>query len=494
MSTNDLRKLLPSKLIFWQHRRYILAIMAFFGFFNVYTLRSNLSIAIVAMTSDRYRTLDNGTEVNIGPEFNWNNEIQGYILSSFFYGYITTQLLGGYLAKLYGGKLVYGAGIAITATLTIVTPWLASINFYLLMAVRIVEGICEGVTYPCILALWSKWAPPLERSSLTTFASSGAYFGTVIAMPLGAALAEAFDWRSIFFFFGAVALLWYAIWIYLVSNSPSEDSRVTKAELNYIETSLRGTTLKNKSLKSVPWKSILTSKAVWAVCSSNFCEMWGFYTFLTQLPKYLKDVYGFNLGTSGFLSGLPYLAMGLMTPFAGQTADYMISKNYLSTTHCRKIWTFLGFIAQFGFLTTVAFVSSEITTVICIALAVGIGGFAFAAYCVNPLDIAPAYASIIIGLSNTFGTMPGIISPILTGYIVSDQPSVEEWRVVFFIAAGIYLFGAIFYICFASGEIHTWAKDSENYEIKSNEVKDYSTCTTSNSVRPSEVSGEVKEV
>lgn len=39
--------------------------MAFFGFFNAYTLRGNLSIAIVAMTSDRYDTLTNGTVVNV---------------------------------------------------------------------------------------------------------------------------------------------------------------------------------------------------------------------------------------------------------------------------------------------------------------------------------------------------------------------------------------------------------------------------------------------
>ncbi len=42
-------------------RRYLIAIMAFFGFFNIYSLRVNLSIAIVAMTENRTTIHANGT-------------------------------------------------------------------------------------------------------------------------------------------------------------------------------------------------------------------------------------------------------------------------------------------------------------------------------------------------------------------------------------------------------------------------------------------------
>lgn len=50
---------------FWKKRRYIVALMAFFGFFNVYSLRVNLSIAVVAMTQDRSETLPNGTNITL---------------------------------------------------------------------------------------------------------------------------------------------------------------------------------------------------------------------------------------------------------------------------------------------------------------------------------------------------------------------------------------------------------------------------------------------
>lgn len=46
---------------FWKQRRYVVALLAFFGFFNIYSLRVNLSIAIVAMTEKKSITLPNGT-------------------------------------------------------------------------------------------------------------------------------------------------------------------------------------------------------------------------------------------------------------------------------------------------------------------------------------------------------------------------------------------------------------------------------------------------
>lgn len=51
--------------MFWKRRRYVVACLAFFGFFNVYSLRVNLSIAIVAMTEERQITLDNGTTITV---------------------------------------------------------------------------------------------------------------------------------------------------------------------------------------------------------------------------------------------------------------------------------------------------------------------------------------------------------------------------------------------------------------------------------------------
>lgn len=89
----------------WRKRRYLLVLMTFFGYFNVYTLRINLSVGIVAMTENRTIEHPDGS-ITYEQAFDWDSKQQGLVLSSFFYGYICTQMIGGFLANKYGGSVV----------------------------------------------------------------------------------------------------------------------------------------------------------------------------------------------------------------------------------------------------------------------------------------------------------------------------------------------------------------------------------------------------
>lgn len=60
-------------------------------------------------------------------------------------------------------------------------------------------------------------------------------------------------------------------------------------------------------------------------------------------------------------------------------------------------------------------------SVILLTIAVGIGAFSLSGFAVNHLDIAPHYAQILFGITNTFGTIPGIISPNLTEFLVKNH-------------------------------------------------------------------------
>ncbi|CAF5191039.1 unnamed protein product, partial [Rotaria sp. Silwood1] len=76
-------------------------------------------------------------------------------------------------------------------------------------------------------------------------------------------------------------------------------------------------------------------------------------------------------------------------------------------------------------------------------------------------DIAPAYAGIVFGISNTFGTIPGIISPYIVGALTEKDPN--NWPIIFVICTVIYIIGLVIFLLIGSSELQPWAiKHLEN--------------------------------
>ncbi|KAK7105272.1 sialin-like [Littorina saxatilis] len=444
-------------------KRYVLALLAFLGFANIYALRVNLSVAIVSMTSNRTK-LVNGTIVSILPDYPWSTDLQGQVLAAFFYGYILSQLPGGFLSNRFGGKYLYGGGILMTAILTLLTPVFTTWSIYLLISARVLEGVFEGVTYPSIHAIWAKWAPPQEKTRLATFAFAGSYFGTVISLPASGALADSSSgWPAIFYVFGFTAVVWFMVWCIFVTESPAAHPGISNAELEYIQQSIGYTEEQSKRVHP-PWIRMMTSLPAWAIVIAHFAENWGFYTWLTELPSFMKHVLHVDLTSGGFYAALPYLMMCITVISGGFLADWLRNHFCVATGTVRKIFTCGAFAVQAVFMVAAGYVMTKAAAISCLTIAVGIGGFAWAGFSVNHLDIAPQFASILMGLSNTFATLPGIVSPALTGAIVTDQADPGQWQIIFYLAAGIYGVGAIVFGILASGDRQDWAHIPMGYQ------------------------------
>ncbi|MFH4978976.1 hypothetical protein AB6A40_005685 [Gnathostoma spinigerum] len=434
-------------------RRHLVAILAFFGFGCIYAMRANISVAIVQMTTPGMVQLE-GKILNEKAEFDsWDSVTQGVILGSFFYGYIFTQIPGGYLAHRFGGKDVYVIGIFGTAIFTLLTPPLAEMGKFALIAGRFIMGLLEGVTYPAMHVIWSHWAPALEKTQLASFAFSGSYLGTVFAMPLSAMLGETFGWPSIFYFFGLFSMAWCVIWVKNISELPENDSKITTEELTLLQ---RETT--NTNTYSVPWILIFRSKAVWAIIAAHFCENWGFYIMLTNLPRILNDLMDYRLEKAGFVAALPYFIMGVLLIVSGSFSDMLIDRYAWSVDRTRKVIGSFGFLSQALLILLASANFSADLSLISLIASIGLGGVAWSAFSVNHLDIAPQYAGHLMGLSNTIATIPGMVAPIIVGAIVTDH-LVSQWRVVFYMTAAVYLLGAAVYWRFASGKLESWASD-----------------------------------
>lgn len=114
--------------------------------------------------------------------------------------------------------------------------------------------------------------------------------------------------------------------------------------------------------------------------------------------------------------------MSIIVPIGGQIAD-MLRKKYLSTTVVRKIMNCGGFGLEAVFLLFVAYAKSPPVSIAFLTIAVGFSGFAISGFNVNHLDIAPRYASILMGISNGFGTIAGMLCPIVVENLTKEGVS-----------------------------------------------------------------------
>ena len=88
-----------------------------------------------------------------GKKYRWDAETQGWILGSFFYGYIITQIPAGYVASRSGGKLLLGFGILGTSVFTLFTPLAADFGVGALVALRALEGLGEVIFFSSVILL-----------------------------------------------------------------------------------------------------------------------------------------------------------------------------------------------------------------------------------------------------------------------------------------------------------------------------------------------------
>lgn len=408
-------------------KRWTIVLLCFSAFLLCNMDRVNMSIAILPMSA----------------EFNWNSTTMGLIQSSFFWGYLLTQIAGGIWADKVGGKLVLGFGVIWWSVATVLTPIAAKIGLPFLLVMRAFMGIGEGVAMPAMNNILSKWIPISERSRSLALVYSGMYLGSVTGLSFSPMLIHKFGWPSVFYSFGSLGSIWLAVWLFKAYSSPNEDPELSLDEKRLI---LDGNVSK-EPVSSIPWKLILSKPPVWALIISHFCHNWGTFILLTWMPTYYNQVLKFDLTESGLFCVLPWLTMAVFSNIGGWIADTLVAKG-LSVTAVRKLMQSIGFLGPAFFLTQLSHVNSPASAVLCMACSQGTDAFSQSGLYSNHQDIGPRYSGVLLGLSNTAGVLAGVFGTAATGYILQHG----SWDDVFKVAVGLYLVGTLVWNLFSTGE------------------------------------------
>ncbi|KAK7072051.1 hypothetical protein SK128_002758 [Halocaridina rubra] len=410
--------------------RIVVAIMTFLGCINLYMVRVNLSVNIVAMVRQnasqaaeiegecatnssgvkekwelavssedieeetlKYHHTENIYEDVQEGELEWNEIIQGVVLASFFYGYTLTQVIGGRLAEKYVTKRVFGICILAGGFSAILAPIASRTHFAALIALRTIQGIFQGVAWPSLHVLIVRWIPPLERGRFIAIVICASAISITVTLPLCGLLIDALGWAWAFYIPGALSLAWCIHWFIFMHDTPAVHPRISSQEKNYIETAIRTSGTSEIPPASAPWKKIALSMPVWANVVCDIGNAFGFTLCITHIPTYMKNILGFSIKENGLLSAAPFLSRYIGGIMASTLGDWLLARQLISIVNNRRLFSAIAMFGPALMVIGVAYSgcnSAAAITLLCLTMF--FNGSISTSLFVNHCDIAPNFS------------------------------------------------------------------------------------------------------
>ena len=297
----------PPKL-FWS-ARLSLTLVCFFCIIFENFMRFSFSTSIVCMTS-------NNTESGIEAEFNWDKNTRQLLLSAHFYGYISTLLIGGFLATKIGHKrplsFAMGATSILVALMPILARWVTNtpnilleinaphrLHWGALFAARVLMGSAAGFITPTIYSVYGYWTWPEEKAILLAIVFSANSLASIVTHPIASLLCfTGIDggWPLIFYSGAGCGVLWWILHFFFTYDYPENHPRISSQEKDYLAShccAKAGAVVQIEG--KVPWLEALKSVSVHALWITHFSANWAFYTISLNMPIFVNEAYDFGI-------------------------------------------------------------------------------------------------------------------------------------------------------------------------------------------------------
>ncbi|CAH1100074.1 unnamed protein product [Psylliodes chrysocephalus] len=166
----------------------------------------------------------------------------------------------------------------------------------------------------------------------------------------------------------------------------------------------------------------------------------------------------FDIKSYGELSSLPYLLQWIMAYVYGFLADWVITKKVTSITSTRKIMNAIAFLGPALALILIGNSDSNLKIYVLVILMVGVSCISAgkSGHLINYVDLSPNHAGTIMGIANGSSIGFASLGNVMVHFIVTNDQNSNQWRIIFYCAAVIYVFATIVYCVFGSGEVQPW--------------------------------------
>ncbi|XP_014231396.1 putative inorganic phosphate cotransporter [Trichogramma pretiosum] len=413
----------------------------------------SLPVAIIAMT-------DTNDARNF-TFYDWTTVEMALILSSFFWGYLLIQVPSRYFVRRYGAQRLFSVGLCCSSCVNFSIPLIVAYGDYVaLCAARLIIGLCHACFYACTHALLLKWAPPFERSRMSSVITGAGFFGTIVAMASsGLIAASSLGWPGIFYIFGSLGLLCSFVIFFKIVDDPESHRNMCSRERDYILEHRRREAVRFEARK-LTCCDVLLCVPLWALIVTECGSNWGTYIINSGMPSYMKYILDFNIRTNGLISTLPYLTNWLLSFAFSRLSDLALRRG-VSPARVRRVSNTVGMWGPAAALSLLCLVDeySLVAPVLLLTLAVGLQAASPSGFVVNQIEMYPNYVGVIYSTATCIGTSVSILAPIVCGNIIVDVRDVEQWHAIFYITAAVYFFINLIFMVFGRGETYLYDFD-----------------------------------
>ncbi|HTR36707.1 MAG TPA: MFS transporter [Bryobacteraceae bacterium] len=396
--------------------RWLILFLISLMYLICYMDRSNISVA----------------QPEIAKAFGLNKSSMALVLSAFTWSYALGQIPAGWLGDRLGPKKVLTAIMSWWSIAAMLTG--AAFGLGSLFAARFLLGLGEAGAFPVASRGMQLWFPRSERGRIQGTTHFFSRFAVAVTPFVAASILLAFGWRTIFYIFGSLGLVWAAVFALYYKNRPEEHTGVNPAELAQI----RGQAVAAPAAQSVPWKQILGSPNMWYIALGYGCFFFGTNFYLTWYPTYLREHRHMTLQALGILGSIPLFA-GMAGDLAGGSLSDFVFKKTGKARFARSIVAAPGFLLSGIFLIPAATTGSTWASVLCLATSFFFLEFVIGPAWAVPMDVGGQFSGTVTAIMNMAGALAASLTPLIFGYYFGKG----SWDIPFVITSCVMLLGAL---------------------------------------------------
>jgi MFS transporter, ACS family, D-galactonate transporter len=376
-------------------------------------------ITLATMLNYVDRSVMGVAQPSIAKELSITPEMMGLIFSAFSWTYALAQVPGGMLLDRLGSRLTYALSLGLWSRATMLHGLMSSVAG--LFSARLALGLAEAPCFPANSRILSTWFPQTERARANGVYSVGQYIGLGFMIPVLTWITVNFGWRTLFFVFGSVGVLFALVWHWRY-REPHESTRVNQAELDHIAA---GGGLGGQQAKfSFSWakvRALMGRRQILGASIGQFCGNSTLVFFLTWFPSYLATERGMDWIKSGFAASLPYIAASVGVLLGGVISDGIIRRTG-SPTLGRKLPIIAGLLLT-STMVLANFVDSNAAVIAIMSVAFFGQGMVNLGWTLIS-DVAPKQMiGLTGGVFNFCANLAGIVTPLVVGFVVGATGS-----------------------------------------------------------------------